>query len=165
MRIRLQPQPLTPDTFAPFGDVIDTDGRDYFLINNGNTRRYHALAEVDTGPADGRAIISIFRARAYDYPLPIRMLERHPHGSQAFIPLRGRPFLVVVAPGTDDPDPETIRAFIAQGNQGINYHRGTWHHPVLALADEDEFLVVDRDGERPNCEEYHFPAHIEIEMS
>ncbi len=84
------------------------------------------------------------------------MLERHPKGSQAFIPLSGNPYLVVVAPIGDEPDPNTIRAFYAKGSQGINYHKGVWHHPVLALEEKDQFLIVDRDGEGPNCDEHFF---------
>jgi len=149
---------LTAEGFAPFGDVIETEGRDWFPINNGSTQRYHALARVETGPADGAAIISIFRARRLEYPLTIAMLERHPHGSQAFVPLRGEPFLVVVAPPAPQPDAQAIRVFRTDGRQGINYHAGVWHHPVLALRDEDEFLIVDRAGELPNCDEFFFPA-------
>lgn len=164
MPIHLQPQPLTQGAFAPFGDVIETAERDFFMINQGNTRRYHRLAEVDTGPDDGRAIISIFQAWAHPLPFRIRMLERHPHGSQAFIPMRGQPYLVVVAPRGGAPEPNTIRAFVAHGNQGVNYHAGTWHHPVLALAHQDDFLVVDRAGELPNCDEHYFSDHIDIQL-
>ncbi|GGX45780.1 ureidoglycolate lyase [Saccharospirillum salsuginis] len=164
MQINLQPQPLTRDNFKAFGDVIETADRDYFMINDGNTRRYHRLAEVDTGPADGKPIINIFRSGAYDYPFRIRMLERHPHGSQAFIPLHGEPFLIVVAPRADRPDPNAIQAFIARGDQGVNYHRATWHHPVLALKDQDEFLVVDRAGDLPNCDEHFFPEDLQITL-
>ncbi|QDD88669.1 ureidoglycolate lyase [Pseudomonas oryzihabitans] len=151
-------EPLTAEGFAPFGDVIETEGRDWFPINNGSTQRFHALARVETGPADGAAIISIFRARRLEYPLTIAMLERHPHGSQAFVPLRGEPFLVVVAPPAPQPDAQAIRVFRTDGRQGINYHAGVWHHPVLALRDEDEFLIVDRHGELPNCDEHFFAA-------
>jgi len=149
-------EPLTAEGFALFGDVIETRGRDWFPINNGSTQRFHALAQVETGPADGAAIISIFRARRLEYPLTIAMLERHPHGSQAFVPLRGEPFLVVVAPPAPQPDARAIRAFRTDGRQGINYHAGVWHHPVLALRDEDDFLIVDRSGELPNCDEFFF---------
>ncbi|APQ10756.1 ureidoglycolate hydrolase [Pseudomonas oryzihabitans] len=151
-------EPLTAEGFAPFGDVIETEGRDWFPINNGSTQRFHALARVETGPADGAAIISIFRARRLEYPLTITMLERHPHGSQAFVPLRGEPFLVVVAPPAAQPDAQAIRVFRTDGRQGINYHAGVWHHPVLALRDEDDFLIVDRSGELPNCDEHFFAA-------
>ncbi|WP_145008967.1 ureidoglycolate lyase [Pseudomonas oryzihabitans] len=158
MTWQLAIEPLTAEGFAPFGDVIETAGRDWFPINNGSTQRFHALARVATGPADGAAIISIFRARRLDYPLTIAMLERHPHGSQAFVPLRGEPFLVVVAPPGPQPDARAIRVFRTDGQQGINYHAGVWHHPVLALRDEDEFLIVDRAGTLPNCDEHFFTA-------
>ncbi|WP_151703381.1 ureidoglycolate lyase [Nitrincola alkalilacustris] len=157
MNLLLKPEPLTPAAFAEFGDVIDTDDREFFMINNGSTRRYHRLAEVETGPSDGQAIISIFRAQGLEMPLRIRMLERHPHGSQAFIPLLGRPFLVVVAPKGDEINPADIRAFITHGRQGVNYRSGVWHHPVIALFPEDDFLIVDRTGDLPNCDEHFFP--------
>jgi ureidoglycolate lyase len=149
-------QPLTRDAFAPFGDVIDTEGREHFLINNGSTERYHHLADVQLGGPSDMGIISIFRAQALEMPMSIAMLERHPHGSQAFMPLLGHPFLVVVAPPADQPDPEAICAFYSNGRQGVNYHRGVWHHPVLALHPLDDFLVVDRRGPGNNCDEHFF---------
>ncbi len=120
-------EPLTKEAFAPFGDVIETEGSDYFMINNGSTRRYHKLATVETAAPEDQAIISIFAAEALEMPLVIRMLERHPLGSQAFIPLLGHPFLVVVAPLGDAPVPGHVRAFRSNGRQGVNYHRGVWH--------------------------------------
>jgi ureidoglycolate lyase len=89
-------EPLTKEAFAPFGDVIETDGSDHFMINNGSTMRFHKLATVETATPEDNAIISIFRADAQDMPLTVCMLERHPLGSQAFIPLLGNPFLIVV---------------------------------------------------------------------
>ena len=152
----LKIEPLTKEAFAPFGDVIETEGSDYFMINNGSTRRYHKLATVETAQPDDQAIISIFAADALDMPLVIRMLERHPQGSQAFIPLLGNPFLVVVAPLGDAPVPGNVRAFRSNGRQGVNYHRGVWHHPVLTIEKRDEFLVVDRSGSGNNCDEHFF---------
>lgn len=149
-------EPLSKKAFAPFGEVIETEGSDFFPINNGTTRRYHRLATVETATPEDRAIISIFRARALPRPLPIAMLERHPLGSQAFVPLRGQPFLIVVAPPGTAPAPEQVRAFLGDGRQGVNYHRGVWHHPLLAIADEDDFLVIDRAGPGDNCDEHFF---------
>ncbi|GAB7531804.1 ureidoglycolate lyase [Pseudomonas sp. 3A(2025)] len=149
-------EPLTKHAFAPFGDVIETEGSAHFAINNGSTQRYHRLAEVQTATPDDQAIISIFRAQTLEWPLTINMLERHPLGSQAFIPLLGNRFLIVVAPAGDEPDPALIRAFVTDGKQGINYHRGVWHHPVLSLQAQDDFLVVDRSGEGNNCDEHFF---------
>ncbi|WP_213877598.1 ureidoglycolate lyase [Pseudomonas sp. dw_358] len=149
-------EPLTKEAFAPFGDVIETDGSDHFMINNGSTLRFHRLADVQLGAPDDTAIISIFRAEALTMPLTVRMLERHPLGSQAFVPLLGKPFLIVVAPIGDVPVSEHVRAFISNGAQGINYHRGVWHHPVLTIEKRDDFLVVDRSGTGNNCDEHFF---------
>ncbi len=149
-------EPLSKAAFAPFGDVIETDGSDHFMINNGSTMRFHRLAEVQTASAEDQAIISIFRAQALTLPLTLRMLERHPLGSQAFMPLLGKPFLIVVAPVGEVPVSGLVRAFISNGRQGVNYHRGVWHHPVLTIEQQDEFLVVDRSGSGNNCDEHFF---------
>jgi len=149
-------EPLTKEAFAPFGDVIETENSEFFMINNGSTRRYHKLATVETAQPEDKAIISIFSAEAQEMPLTVRMLERHPLGSQAFIPLLGNPFLVLVAPAGDDLSPESVRAFVTNGRQGVNYHRGVWHHPVLTVEKRDDFLVVDRSGSGPNCDEHYF---------
>lgn len=156
----LKIEPLTKQTFAEFGDVIEVDNSDYFMINNGSTRRYHQLATADVDEQGGRAIISIFQATPLEYPLTIRMLERHPLGSQAFIPLLRQPYLIVVAPKGDEPQLNQCRAFYSNGKQGVNYHKGVWHHPVLALTQQDQFLIVDRAGDGHNCDEVHFEINL-----
>ena len=158
----IRPEPLTAETFKPFGDVIETADRDFFMINNGSTQRFHRLAEVMLGQAGDRGIISIFRAQHTPMPMQVKMLERHPQGSQAFVPLKQNPFLVLVAPAGETPDPASIRAFITDGTQGVNYHTGVWHHPVLSCVEEDDFLVVDREGEGNNCDEYFFADETQI---
>ncbi|WP_325894593.1 ureidoglycolate lyase [Grimontia sp. NTOU-MAR1] len=157
----LKPEPLTKEAFAPFGDVIEAQNRDYFMINNGSTRRYHKLATTQVDDGSG-VIINIFQATPLLYPLNIKMLERHPKGSQAFMPLLGNNYLVVVAPPGNEPDPDSIRAFYAKGSQGVNYHRGVWHHPVLALTPNDQFLVVDREGAGNNCDEFFFSEQTHV---
>lgn len=141
-------QPLTRAAFAPFGDVIERSGAVHFPINNGTTERYHDLAQVQLHGADARALISLAVAQPIRLPFPVRMLERHPLGSQAFIPLAARDFLVVVAAADLQP-----LAFLATGGQGVNYHANVWHHPLLALGQVSEFLIVDRGGPGDNCEE------------
>lgn len=151
--LELRPAPLTRDAFAAFGDVIDTGGAASYPINEGTAERFHDLAEVDVDEAGGRALISIFRGRPRDYPFEIRMMERHPIASQAFIPLDRRPYLVVVAAIGTAPPAAALRAFLATGGQGVNYHRGVWHHPLLTLQEESDFLVIDRGGEGDNLDE------------
>ena len=158
----LIPEPLTATAFAPYGTVIETQDSDSFMINNGTTQRFHRLAEVMLGKAGDRGIISIFRAQGLDMPLRVKLLERHPFGSQAFIPLKQNPFLIIVAEPGEIPEVDKIRAFIIDGSQGINYHSGVWHHPVLSCVPEDDFLVVDREGEGNNCDEYFFAEETEI---
>ena len=165
--IQLKIEPLTKEAFRPYGDVIETEGSDHFTINNGYTERYHDLARVDVSPeiGNGRTLINIFAALPLDYPLDVKMVERHPFGSQAFIPLEGRDYLVLVAEAGEEPvDPAHLRAFHAKGSQGVNYLKGTWHHPVLALNEPQNFLVVDRGGEGKNCDEFYFGDGVGITL-
>ena len=149
---RLIVETLTPQEFAAFGEVIEIDNRQYTSINNGLAHRYHKLATADVLDEGGEAIISIFKACIPSFPLIIDSLERHPLGSQAFIPLLGNPFLILVAPKGDSPKSSKIRAFVTNGRQGVNYFKGVWHFPLLALVERDQLLVIDRDGVGDNCE-------------
>ncbi len=146
-------EPLTADAFKPFGDVIETRGARHFPINGGRTERYHDLADIQFDGPGARPILSIFRCEPVSLPLRIEMLERHPRGSQAFMPLANRPYLVVVAAPGEDPETSGLRAFLARGDQGVNYHAGVWHHPLLPLESIADFLVVDRAGPGNNCDE------------
>ena len=145
--------PLSAKGFAAYGDVIETEGRDHYPINAGMAERYSDLAKVDVAVGGGRPLISLCRAQPVSLPLRLRLMERHPLSSQAFVPLSRSPFLIVVAPAGDSLRSEDIRAFRSNGRQGINYRAGTWHHPLLALNDITEFLIVDRGGGGDNCEE------------
>jgi ureidoglycolate lyase len=153
----LKPITLTAEAFAPFGEVIETSGHAPDLINEGTTERFDALARLDIAANGGGAILSIFRAQPRQFPLALKMMERHPLGSQAFMPLSADPFLVVVAEDQDGR-PGPPEAFITNGAQGVNYRRNIWHHPVLALSGRRDFLVADRAGPGTNLEEYYFPG-------
>ncbi len=151
----LVPEPLTAAGFAPFGDVIEASGP-FVLINDGSTKRFHDLVRIDNFGEGGRAAISIFTVKKQLFPFPVRMLERHPLGSQAFIPRLSNRFLIVVAPPMEHIQSSDLRAFWSDGRQGVNYRAGVWHHPVLATVDDDEFLVIDRVGPGKNCDEIAF---------
>ncbi|HEV3424624.1 MAG TPA: ureidoglycolate lyase [Paraburkholderia sp.] len=152
----LQMERLTRAAFAPFGDVIELDGARHFPINGGTTERYHDLATVDVGEQGGRPLINLFRAQPRALPIEINLMERHPLGSQAFLPLAQVSYVVVVAPAGEF-DPAQMRAFWTGGWQGVNYAKGVWHHPLLALERVSDFVVVDRGGEQPNCDELVLP--------
>jgi ureidoglycolate lyase len=148
----LSPQPLTAEAFAPFGDVIEASDRaEQVAINYGYTRRFNDLATIDVADGGGRAIVSLFRARPLEPPV-LKIFERHPLGSQSFTPLQGRPFLVAVAPAGDF-DPAEVRLFRAGPQQGVNYRKGVWHHFLLPLEAESDFLVIDRAGPGGNLDE------------
>ncbi len=150
--INIKPQPLTAENFAAYGDVISvSESAEYFAINDGHTMRYHNLAKVDVADQQGKAIVNIFRSTPLAFPLPVEMMERHPLGSQAFIPMGNEPYVVVVAP-KGALDTSKIEVFLATADQGVNYHKGTWHHFCLALNQESDFLVIDRGGEGDNCD-------------
>lgn len=139
--------PLTGDAFAPYGQVIECAGHENYEVNGGTSQRFSDLAQLEADTA-GRLALSIFRAHARQAPYLLSTIERHSLGSQAFMPLDRQPFLVVVA---ETPTPDSLRAFLSDGRQGVNFRRGTWHHPLLALTVGD-FLVADRLGPGNNCE-------------
>lgn len=154
-RPSLSPLPLTVERFEPFGDVIATSPRTRHAMNEARFERFDDLARVNVDAASGgRVGVSIVRSRA-PTTLPYRfdMIERHPLGSQAFVPLNGQRFIVVVAPAGESADIDDLRAFMTNGHQGINYHRGVWHMPLIALEAGQEFLVIDRAGEGANCDQ------------
>ena len=150
---------LTREAFAPFGDVIELDGAKHYPINLGTTERYHDLARVDTTDEGGRTLINVFRGQPRTLPLEITMMERHPLGSQAFIPVHERSYLVVVAPA-GDLDPGALRAFATRGWQGVNFAKGVWHHPLIACGEVSDFVVVDRGGGGINLNEQVLPESV-----
>jgi ureidoglycolate lyase len=161
--IVLQAIPLSAQAFAPFGDVIETEGRPWRWINQGTSQRFDDLAMVDVQEAGGRPLISIFRATPQPLPFEVRSLERHPLSSQSFYPLEARPFLVIVAEAGSAPRAEQVRAFLSSGRQGVNYRRSTWHHALIALEQTSNFLVVDRGGPQENFEEVRLDAgHLRV---
>ncbi len=157
----LTPEPLTAEAFAPFGSVIEaSDAAVKLDINRGHATRYDQLAEIDAADGGGTGVISLFRARPLGEPV-LRAFERHPLGSQSFVPLSGRPYLVAVAPAGDF-DPAKIRLFRAEAHQGVHYRKGVWHHFLLVFEAGSEFLVVDRAGPGDNCEEVELAPGEEI---
>ena len=152
MSRRVAFEPLTQSAFSSFGDVIEAAG-EFRLVNQKTSMRFDDLARIDVNEAGGRPMVSLFRAQPRSLPLSIELLERHPLSSQAFFPVGGARFLIVVAPAGDVA---AIRAFLSNGAQGVNYHRGVWHHPLIALDRESDVLVVDRGGEGDDYEEHRF---------
>ncbi len=155
--VMLKIEPLTKAAFAPFGDVIETNGAELKIINGGSTQRFHDLMKIDVANQNGLPIVSIFRGQPFDFPIEIRMLERHPLGSQGFIPIGNFPFVVVVAQDNNGV-PATPRVFLADKGQGVNYSKNSWHHPLLSLESVCDFIVIDRGGEGNNLQEYFFES-------
>lgn len=162
MKNTLRPIPLTQENFAPFGDVIEM-GTNPLSINYGQTERHHDLAAIDTAVNGGRTLVNIFRSTPLSAPIKIEIMERHPLSSQAFMPLSGNPYLVVVAP-KGDFDERAIQVFLAKAGQGVNYHAGTWHHYSLALGAVSDFLVIDRGGDEGNCDEVKLKKPLTINL-
>lgn len=155
----LSPVPITARDFAPFGDLIDTGGAPDKIINQGLCGRYHDRARLDF--TEGRAGISLFHADPRALPLMLEMVERHPDGSQCFIPMSAHPFLVIVAPDAGG-QPGTPRAFVTAPGQAVNYHRGVWHGVLTPLHAPGLFAVVDRIGPGENLEEHWFDTPYTI---
>lgn len=152
----LRPTPLETASFAPYGQVIDRRGaRPPLSINDGSAARFDDLGRVDADLRDAHVGISLVRATPRALPFRLECVERHPRGTQAFVPISAMRWLVVVAPAGGAPVTADLQAFWASGEQGVNYARGTWHHPLLVIDEAAEFVVIDRianDGRDDNCD-------------
>lgn len=152
-------KPLTPEAFAPYGDVIDAKGAPDKIINQGKCGRYHDRALVDVTPeTGGRVGVSVFHAKLRSFPYALDLIERHPEGSQCFVPMSADPFLIIVADGPD----ATPHAFVSDGTQAINFHKGTWHGVLTPLSGNGLFAVIDRIGATPNLEEHWLETPWEV---
>ena len=145
----IKPIPITKENFSKFGDMITTENIKPLEINNGYAKRFDGIATIDTSNKNGETTISIFSALKRSFPMKIDMMEKHPLGSQAFIPMKETTFLVFVAPKEEKPDLNKIEAFIIPPGIGVNYKPGTWHFPLISTEDMN-FLVVDRKGSGDN---------------
>lgn len=158
----LKPSPLSKAAFASFGDVVEIEDATHYPINQGYAERFNDLAHVDIAAGGGTVNISVVTAEPRPQPIAIRLMERHPLGSQIFYPLQDRPWLVLVC--ADPHDASSYRAFTATGRQGINYARNAWHHPLLVFDPASRFLVVDRKGSGGNLEEIWLEAGQELSL-
>jgi len=149
MKITINPKPITKENFSKFGDMITTADIKPIKINEGYAKRFDGIANLNTSKDNGETTICIFSALKRSFPMKIDMMEKHPLGSQAFIPMKQTTFLALVAPEGDKPDLNKIEAFIVPPEIGVNYNPGTWHFPLIATEDMN-FLVVDRKGSGDN---------------
>ena len=159
--ISISPIALSKSGFREFGDVLETDGREHFLINNDMCKRYDRLSEITSDTGVGAPHISIFRGKPYGLPLRLQLLERHPFGSQAFMPLHSDPFLVIVADDVNG-EPSIPKVFFTTGHQGVNLNKNTWHGVLTPVIAECEFLVIDRFGPTLNLDEFVLTQNIII---
>ncbi len=163
MTISLQAELLTQERFAPYGDVIETSRESSDAMNEARFERFDDLCKIDL-INDGQIAVSIARCRMpTTLPLRLDMVERHPLGSQAFVPLTRCKMLIVVAPPEESVDAGALRAFVSNGRQGINYHRGTWHMPLIAFEAGQEYLIIDRGGIEPNCDMHNLDEPVFLE--
>lgn len=157
---RIVARPLSAHSFAPFGDVLSVEGAPDKLINQDLCGRYHDRAQLDFG-LDGRAGISLFKAQLRSLPYELDMMERHPEGSQAFLPMDAHPFLVIVA-ADEGGKPGVPQAFLTHVGEGVNYHRNVWHGVLTPLAGNGLFAVIDRIDKTPNLQEHWFDTPYEV---
>tara|TARA_Y100000590_G_scaffold257670_1_gene289380 strand:- start:3062 stop:3556 length:495 start_codon:yes stop_codon:yes gene_type:complete len=155
MKIKIKPTKITKKKFSKFGDLIYTKKRKPIIINNGYAKRFHDLGQINTSSKKGNTIISIFSAKKRSFPMKIDMMEKHPLGSQAFIPMKETTFLVFVAPKGKKPNINKIKSFIVPKQTGINYKPGIWHFPLISKKNMN-FLVIDRKGKGNNLVIHNF---------
>ena len=145
----IKPIEINKSNFAPYGDLISTENITPIDINAGYAKRFDNLADLNTSKNNGKTILSIFSALKRTFPMKIDMMEQHPLGSQAFIPMKETTFLTFVAPLGKSPEIDKIQSFIIPPNHGVNYRPGIWHFPLISTEDTN-FLVIDRKGQGKN---------------
>ncbi len=162
--MELTPKPLTAKAFASYGEVVDINSANKkFSMNYGLATRYYDLAEVDVEDEGGKTCISIVKSGAVVFPFMVEKMEYHPLGSQLFYPLCESPFLVLVSTPVEVLDTTKLELFISDGKQGVNYHKGVWHHYLMPINEGvNQFIVVDRNGNDENCIETQITEEITI---
>ena len=161
--MKLTPKALTKAAFAAYGQVVETLDARSMPINQGLTTRYHDLFRIDVSRKGGHPIGSVFRTRPLPLPHRVTIMERHPLGSQAFIPLDEKPFLVLVGSAGESLTAEDLELFLTNGRQGVNIYRNTWHHFNIALGKTQDFLVIDRGGPGRNLDEIEIQGEAWID--
>ena len=167
----IHPLPLNQENFQPFGKVISFAHLDHYPINQGTTERYHAISEIDVGDGDSKAIISLFRGQPFAIPFTLRLMERHPLGTQTFIPTNNQTtdqYLIVVSKPHLESEVDIVNnlcAFIASNGAGITYNKGVWHHPLISLNKESDFIVIDRANMQNNCDEIQLSQQVIIDSA
>ena len=165
----IRPVQLTKENFSLFGNVLSIENSDHIVINKGFAHKYYNLCDMDCNDGGGVATLHLYQGKKREFPLKIDMMEKHPHFSQTFMPRGKEPFLVVVALGDEKPDLNTIGVFKTNGEQGVHYKKGIWHFPLIALKEDEEFIVIDRNdlGKEENkvidCIELDLDENIQIE--
>ena len=163
--MQLKPVPLTAQNFKQFGQVIELENAAQLSINQGLTTRFHDLLDIDANDHEGRPIVSLFRTSPIPLPHNVTVMERHPLGSQGFIPMCEQPFLVLVGqqrPGQDRLQFGDLTLFLTNGRQGINIKKNTWHHFQIVLDSRQDFIVIDRAGKGSNLEEIALAGEVWI---
>ena len=155
MKIIIKPKKITRKNFRKFGDLISVKKKKSININDGYAKRFDNLCRINTSSKKGKTIMSIFSAKKRKFPMNIKMMEKHPLGSQAFVPMNETTFLVFVAPKGKRPNTKKIESFIVPKQTGINYKPGIWHFPLISSKNMN-FLVIDRKGIGNNLKIYNF---------
>ncbi|KAL0485128.1 ureidoglycolate lyaseA [Acrasis kona] len=146
-------QPLTAEAFQKYGQVVSVPrGDDGQSANNNTAKRFNFLGNVQNLRSDAKANMCVFRCQPVAMPFHMRMLEKHQYSNQMFSPMNAQRYLVIVSLGGDEPDLQTLAAFVADGTQAINYNAGCWHHPMIALDTTIDFTCfVHENGTKDDC--------------
>ena len=161
----INPRPLVAEEFSLFGDVVEALDDRIVDINQGTSQRFHDLARISIDTDDGRPLANIFRASPYPRPLTLTMMEKHPLGSQFFMPLQAHDYLVAVAAPGPSALAKDVKLFLASGHHFVNFNPGVWQHPLLVLVEQQDFIVIDRGGPGDNLVEASLEMPVIVMLS
>ena len=163
--IELIAKPLTAKAFLAFGDVVDIENASKtFSMNYEMATRYYDLADIDVNDNGGKTCVSLVKSKAVKLPFEAKLMEYHPFGSQLFHPLGNIPFLILVAPPAEKLVSDKLELFISNGMQGVNYRKGVWHHYLIPLQEDSDFIVVDHKADDNNCVETELDTKVVFKL-
>ena len=138
----VQAEPLTAESFRPFGQVIGLD--DVRIELRGDEEFHLDIISYDRKPIHASA------------------LNRHHNATQALVALDAKPTVIIVAPPEADFSSAEqlagLRAFVCDGSLGINLALGTWHAGPFPLGPHVDLVnvqgrhVLENDVEVANVE-------------
>lgn len=135
---KIKVQMLTEEAFAPFGKVIQTEGKN-FGGEAGMYNWYEGQAYVD-----GAQRVSVNLLTAIQREYVFDKFEAHAKTTETVLPLTGG--LIVTCAAEGEVTPERVQAFYVPVGKGISWAPGAWHYAPFPIGGDATCAIIFRDG-------------------